>query len=185
MLTDLIPAPYRLALELLTAAAVLGGIFYLGHRGGVEAERVVMQAKLDELQHRWDSEKLTLQQAAIKAQQDAQAETARRIAAAKDQDHEDLTRAERRADDAVAVAAGDRGLQQRFAAVAAAGCGRPAGDPAAASVGQAASSSGDLLADVQRRMGEAAATVVRFADESADAASSCAARYDSLSAAAH
>jgi hypothetical protein len=72
------------------------------------------------------------------------------------------------AEAAAAATAGQR-LQQRFATVAAQ-CATPA------NVGPTAPAPGDLLADVQRRMGETAGTIAQFADAAADAAESCSKR---------
>jgi FtsZ-interacting cell division protein ZipA len=89
--------------------------------------------------------------------------------AAKEQDREDRAHAERRMAEAAAAANAGQRLQQRFAAVAAQ-CTAPA------NVSPAASAPGNLLADVQRRMGEAAGRIAEFADAAADAAESCSKR---------
>lgn len=163
--------PWRIVAEVCAAALVLVAVFAAGHLGGVKAERAVMQTKIDALEQ-------ADQQALIEAQQIAATETARRITAARSQDHEDLTRAEKRADAAVAVGTAAERLRQRTATVAAA-C-RGSGDPAASGISQAASSPGLVLADMQRRIVEAAGRYAAYADAAADAAESCASRYDSL-----
>jgi hypothetical protein len=163
--------PWRRVAELCIAALSLVVVFAAGHYGGIKAERAVMQAKLDAIVQ-------ADQKALIQAQQDAAAETERRLSAARSQDHEDLTRAEKRADAAAAVGTAAERLRQRTEAVAAT-C---RSDPAAASVSPAARSPGLVLADVQRRLVEAAGRFAAYADEARDAAESCANRYDALTA---
>lgn len=82
------------------------------------------------------------------------------------------------ADRAVRNTADDR--LRGATAVVAARCGAPRSDSAASAVSPAASSPGDLLAYVQRRMGEAAGSVIDYADHLRPAAEECAARYDAL-----
>lgn len=81
-----------------------------------------------------------------------------------------------RADD-VARGTADGRLRDLVAATAGRACTGPA---AAAGIGPAASSPADLLANVQRRMAEAAGQLVRFADDAAIAGTECAGDYESL-----
>lgn len=167
------PALYRFAAEALAAALILGGIFALGHHGGYKAGAAAVQVKLD-------NERIQHRDALIKAQADAAAETSRRLTAGQEQDHADLKTAQERVDAAVAAADAAERLRRRTVAIAAA-CAR-ASNPAAAGFSQAASSPGDLLADVQQRLVSAARQLAEHADASRDAAESCAARYDALTA---
>lgn len=79
---------------------------------------------------------------------------------------------------AAADAAGGR-LRDRAATVAAA-CRRPAADPAAVAAGPAASSPGDLLADVLGRLDAAGRLVAAYADAAAVNGEQCAADYQTL-----
>lgn len=176
---DLIPAPYRVLLELAAVAALLGGMFLAGHVGGEKVGYARGHAEAIAVQARWNAELAAESAAAASAAMANQAETARRITAQQEASNEaQRLEARSRAAD-VTRAAADASLQQRVAAVAAR-CSPAASDSAAASVSPAASSPGDLLAYVQRRMGEAAATVVRFADDSSIAGAECSGRYDAL-----
>jgi len=80
------------------------------------------------------------------------------------------------ADDAVAAA----GRLRERAAVVAAACRPTARDPAAVAAGPAASSPGDLLADVLGRLDEAGRLVARFADAASISGEQCAADYEAL-----
>jgi hypothetical protein len=180
-LLDLIPAPYRLAIEFALVLAIAGVLFGLGHKGGVQAEHARMQVKLDAIQHQWDIERQNLQARAIQAEQERDAKSAQRIASAQEQDHEDVSHAEHRADAAVATAsAADRLRQRAEAALASCGAARSP-DPAASAVSPPAAQASSVLPDVLRRVAEVAGQLATFADASDDAAQSCAARYDSLS----
>lgn len=83
-----------------------------------------------------------------------------------------------RADAAGAADAAGR-LRQRIAALAAARCPAP-GDTAAASSSPSADPAPDLLADVQRRLDEAADGVARHADHARAAGAACERSYDAL-----
>lgn len=72
-------SPYRILAEVLGVLALLGGIFALGHHGGVTAEHNRMQVKLDMLQHQFDDEHLKLQAAV--AEQRSRNDTTARAAA--------------------------------------------------------------------------------------------------------
>lgn len=89
------------------------------------------------------------------------------------------TEAARLAADAAADAG--RRLRGQLAALAAS-CRRPAADSAAAAGGASAPAAADLLADVQRRLDEAADRTARFADDSRIAGLTCERSYDSLTA---
>jgi hypothetical protein len=109
--------------------------------------------------------------AAAAAESAARVEEQRRLAALQeviDDTEKNLERA--RADAAAARDAGHR-LRERFAAVAG-GCAGAA-DSGAAGAGEAAGSSGDLLALVQRRVDEAAGELARFADAARAAGLAC------------
>ena len=88
----------------------------------------------------------------------------------------DLERA--RADAAAAADAGQR-LRDRIAAITAT-CGRAASDPGPASGSAPAVATADLLADVQRRLGEAAQGIAAHADAARAAGLACERSYDAL-----
>tara|TARA_R110002049_G_scaffold83938_11_gene213704 strand:- start:1972 stop:2520 length:549 start_codon:yes stop_codon:yes gene_type:complete len=88
-----------------------------------------------------------------------------------------LTRA--RADGAAAVAVSQR-LRERITALVSA-TGRCAGDSAAAEPGTATRTTGDLLADVQRRLDQATDEVARHADDARIAGRACERSYNALS----
>lgn len=83
-----------------------------------------------------------------------------------------------RADAAGAADAAGR-LRQRIAALAAARC-PAASDTAAAGSSAPAEPAGDLLADVQRRLDEAATDLAGFADRARTAGAACERSYDAL-----
>lgn len=120
-----------------------------------------------------------LERAAREAEQNARAEEQRRIEALQGAIHEaeqNLARA--RADAAAAATAGDR-LRQRIAALTGA-CRAAPGHSATAKPGPAADATADLLADVQRRLDEAADAVARHADESRASGLACQRSYEGL-----
>jgi hypothetical protein len=80
---------------------------------------------------------------------------------------------------AAAADAAGAGLRQRAAVVAAA-CRRPAGNPAAVGIGPAASAPGDLLVDVLGRLEGAGRQLARYADAARISSEQCAADYQAL-----
>lgn len=111
----------------------------------------------------------------------ARAEEQRRTAAVqKEADEAKSQLAQSRRDEAAARSAGER-LRQRLAALAARACSAPGGAPAADG-GAAAAAAGNLLADVQRRLDEAADDLARFADAAAIAGRACERSYNALTA---
>ena len=95
---------------------------------------------------------------------------------AADEAHQALARA--RADAAAAADAGQR-LRDRIAAITAT-CGRATSDPGPASGSAPAVAAADLLADVQRRLGEAAQGIAAYADAARAAGLACERSYDAL-----
>lgn len=87
--------------------------------------------------------------------------------------------AARAATDAAGRRSADDRLRVGFAATAAR-CSSGADHPAAVTAGPAASATGDLLANVQRRLAEAAGRIGDYADELRPAANKCVADYESL-----
>ena len=111
-------------------------------------------------------------EAARAAEAQARIEEQRRITALQEVIHETENKLSRaRADAARAADAGER-LRQRFAELAGA-CGGGSSDSAAAGPGDAADAAGALLADVQRRIDEAAGELARFADAAHAAGLAC------------
>lgn len=83
-----------------------------------------------------------------------------------------------RADAAVAAGAADK--LRRYTATLAARCDRPAVDTSAGGGSAPAASTGDLLADMQRRLDEAAGGIGKYADDTSIAGDTCERQYDSL-----
>lgn len=79
--------------------------------------------------------------------------------------------AKSRADAVAASNAGDR-LRQRIAELTST-CGGGSSDPSPSGAGPATQSTADLLADVQRRLDEAAEGIARFADQAHAAGAAC------------
>ncbi len=79
-----------------------------------------------------------------------------------------------------ALAASAQRLRNQIARSTAAARGCPADNPSTAGTGQAADASVDLLADVQKRLDDAADSIAEFADASRIAGSACERIYDSL-----
>lgn len=108
-------------------------------------------------------------------------ETERRWSAAM----EDVTNEHRaridqaRADADAAASAGER-LRQRVAELAA-GCRGPTGGASAANDGETAGATARVLADVQRRLDEAADRIARHADEARSAGLACERAYGAVS----
>lgn len=120
-----------------------------------------------------------LEKAARQAEAEARAEERRRADALQEIAHETQSQLDRaRADADAATSAGER-LRQRVAELAAA-CRRPTGDPAAPGSGQAADTAARVLADVQRRLDEAAGRIARHADEARAAGLACERAYGAL-----
>lgn len=82
-------------------------------------------------------------------------------------------------DDAAAAADAGQRLRAQLAAVTA-GCRRSSTHPATATAGAPAVATSDLLADVQRRLGEATDRIARYADEAHGAGSACERSYRAL-----
>lgn len=156
---------YKLLAELGIAAAVVVGAFAAGHHGGFKAGSAQVQA-------RWDDETKVRSETAIKKLE------SNRIADRENEDtqQENLNEARRLLNRVVdagpAAAAVGNGLRVRFASVAST-CDRGAGSEASSPGSQAASSPGDLLAYVQRRLDEAADRTAEFADAAAIAGQVC------------
>jgi hypothetical protein len=110
--------------------------------------------------------------ASRQAEAAARIEEQRRIAALQEVVNETESKLARaRADADAARSAGDR-LRQRLAELRGT-CSRSAGDTAVATVGGSADATGDLLADVQRRLDDAADELARFADAAHAAGLAC------------
>lgn len=172
---DLIPAPYRWAAYAFLLAGAAAALFGYGahkHSAGVnEGKAAVQQA--------WDHERAAQMEAAASAANAYRAEEQRRSTAQQEIAHEadkfnEKARTARAAADAAAVS-----LRDRFTAVAS-GCGRPTSDSTAAPASPAASSPGDLLAYVQRRIDDAAGELAGYADAAAGAGLACQRAYSTL-----
>jgi hypothetical protein len=156
---------YRLLAEIAIAAAVCVGLFAAGHHGGYVSGTAHVQSA-------WDAETKVRNETAIKKLE------ANRIAGDENDETQQkaLDEANRLLTHVTALAptaaAAGNGLRIRTITVAAA-CDRGAGSEAATPASAPASSPGDLLAYVQRRMDEAAVGVVEFADAASIAGELC------------
>ena len=161
--------PLTAVLALLAALVGVGA--YEHHRGYATGRADVQQA--------WDKERTAQLATAVAA-----SEANRSLEQQRAQAAQEATRNAELAQDAArvaavrAAAAGD-GLRVRTVAVAAA-CDRPAVNPGAAPISPAASSPGDMLADVLRRIEDAAGQLAAVADERGAAGDACVSAYDSL-----
>ena len=156
---------------LLAAALLLAGV-QTWRLAGEQAEHADTRARHAE-------QVADLERASREAAQAARTEERRRTAEvqkAADEAHQALERA--RADAAAATDAGQR-LRDRLASLTAA-CGRAAGDAGPAVSGPSAVATADLLADVQRRLDEAADGIARHADAARAAGLACQRSYDAL-----
>lgn len=165
--------PWRLLAIGALVLAVLGAL------GGQYVTIQHLRAGLAEQKAAIEQERANAAQAAADAQARNRLEEQRRVAAQTEIANESqrLTARARAGD--VRADAGDARLRDATAAAASA-CRGPAGDPTIAAASPAASSPGDLLALVQRRMGEAARGVVRFADDASIAGDACQQSYGAL-----
>lgn len=172
---DMIPGAKWIELGVIASViALAAGAYGLQHH-----QVMTLKAQLAAEKQGRDQDRARYSAAAASASMSNQAETARRI-----NDQGEIANESQRfttratADRAVRLSAAD-GLRSATAAIAAR-CSAAPGDPAASAVGPAASAPGDLLAYVQRRMGQAAAGVVDYADQLRPAAEQCAGDYDAL-----
>lgn len=123
----------------------------------------------------------SLQRAAIEAHLAARAEEKRRAEALQgviDETEQKLAQA--RSDAGAAADAGQR-LRAQLAAITAS-CRGAAGSSGVAGAGAPAEATSDLLADVQRRLDEAADGIARHADEARAAGQACERSYRALTA---
>ena len=148
------------------ALLVAGGLWLHGYStGGDRAEQ------------RHEAERAELMAQALRASEEQRAIETKRHAAMR----QEVARARDRQaialrDAATAAAAADR-LRERIAALAACPAG---GDPAPTPGGPTATATGDLLADVQRRLDDAAGELAAFADAAHGAGLACQAAYGAL-----
>jgi len=109
----------------------------------------------------------------------ARAEENRRFAALWETLNETQAALDRAQSDAAAASDAGVSLRRRIAALTA-GCRAPASDPAPAGSSPPADASADLLADVQRRLDEAADGIAQHADAARIAGRGCERAYDAL-----
>lgn len=120
-----------------------------------------------------------LENAAGEAVAAARTEESRRFAALWETLNETQAALDRAQSDAAAASDAGVSLRRRIAALTA-GCRTPASDSAPAGSSPPADASADLLADVQRRLDEAADGIARHADEAHIAGRGCERAYDAL-----
>ena len=161
--------PLTAILALLAALVGVGA--YEHHRGYATGRADVQQA--------WDKERTAQLATAVAASEANRSIEQQRAQAVQEANHNaELAQDIARVAAVRAASAGD-GLRVRTVAVAAA-CDRPAVNPGAAPIGPPASAPGDLLADVQRRIEDAAGRLAAVADERGAAGAACVSAYDSL-----
>lgn len=162
----------RLAVCVGLAAAMGGAVLEFGHH-----ERNVGRA---EVRAEWNAEKVIQQQAALKAQSDNAAETARRLKAQQEINDETTTQLNwARADADAARSAGDR-LRAQLAAYVSANRGSASSNPATQPASASTSTPVDLLADMFRDSDEAAGILAAALDAAHAAGLACERQYDAL-----
>lgn len=168
--------PGRLAIELSLVAALAGFVAWAVHHErnvGREQEHKLMQAQID-------AEDEARAIAARQAEQAAKVETAERIEAQKEIAHvADLSRAHATTVARILVPAAADRLRERTESIAAS-CGGTAQDTGAADAIPTAEEAGAVLADMQRRLVDAAGQLAEFADEAAIAGLACQQSYNAL-----
>lgn len=121
------------------------------------------------------------ERAGRKAEQQAREEEQRRAAALQGVIDETEQRLARALADADAAAGAGQRLRAQIAVITSS-CRGASGHSGAAGSGQPADATGDLLADVQRRLDEAADGIARFADQAHAAGAACERSYQALTA---
>lgn len=166
-------APYKLA-----ALAVLAGAAVL-LIGGQYVTIVRLRADLAQERASRATDRADADRAYAAAQVRARAESDRRAADLQEIVDDAQTRAAQSRADADAAGAALGRMRQHVAALVAA-AGGSASNPAAAEGGPSAADAARVLADMQRRTGEAAGLYARLADERGDAGTVCERAYDAL-----
>ena len=161
----------RLLAAALVAAMLLTGVqtYRLAREQAAHADTRAQHAE-----HIADLER-DAREAVLAARNEERRRTAE-VQKSADEAHESLARA--RADAVAATDAGQR-LRDRVAAITAT-CGRAASDTGLAGSSAPAVATADLLADVQRRLDEAADGIARFADQARAAGIACERSYKAL-----
>ncbi len=120
-----------------------------------------------------------LERTARVAEANARAEEKRRADALQEVIHETEQKLDAARADADAAADAGQRLRAQLAAIAS-GCSRSTSHTDPAEAGPPADATADLLADVQRRLGEATQQFAAFADQSHAAGTACQRSYDAL-----
>lgn len=128
------------------------------------------------VQTKWDAERAEQSAAALDASETARREERRRTLAQSEIAHDATVQTEQSHVAAVAAAVAADGLRHRTAELAR----RCTGNSAAAATSPAASTPGELLADLQRRIDTAAGEFAQYADASHTAGRACERSYDAL-----
>jgi hypothetical protein len=156
-----------------TVIALAGSVWLQTHRLSIE------QAAHAQTREQYRTYQMLAERQAEEAAEAARVETDRRLARQQEAIDDALEREKTaRAAADRAAAAGQR-LRAQIAAITAA-CRAAGPDPAAAGERPPADATADLLADVQRRLGEAADRIARFADDAHRAGTTCERSYDAL-----
>lgn len=166
-------APYKLA-----ALAALAGLVVL-LVGGQYVTIVRLRADLAQERAARATDRADADRAYAAEQTRFRLESDRRAAALQEIVDDAQTKASQSRADADAAGAAAGRLRQRVAALAAAASGTPT-DSTTAQGGPSAADAADLLADMQRRLGEAAGLLAHIADERGDAGAACERAYGAL-----
>jgi hypothetical protein len=122
-----------------------------------------------------------LERSSREAEQSARTEEQRRTAEVQKVADDASWALDRARADAVAAADAGQRLRAQLATLTSS-CRVAAGHPGSAGAGAPAEATGDMLADVQRRLGEATETIARHADEARAAGTACERSYRALTA---
>jgi len=147
---------------------------------GLQTYRLVLEQSAHARTQRDRAQQLgAMEHAAGEAIAAARTEEGRRFAALWETLNETQAALDRAQADAAAASGVGVSLRRRIATLTA-GCRAPASDPAPAGGSPPADASADLLADVQRRLDEAADEIAQHADTARIAGRGCERAYDAL-----
>lgn len=147
---------------------------------GLQTYRLVLEQSAHARTQRDHAQQLgAMERVAGEAVAAARTEEARRFAALWETLNETQAALDRAQSDAAAASDAGVSLRRRIAALTA-GCRAPASDPTPAGGSPPADASADLLADVQRRLDEAADGIAQHADVARIAGQGCERAYDAL-----
>lgn len=163
---------------LFTIAAIFSGYLF----GGVQTYRLAAERQAHAVTRAAHAEQMAaLERAAHEAEVAARSEEQRRARALQGIINDTEQKLAIARDDAAAAADAGQRLRAQLATITAS-CRRSARHTPSASAGAPAVATDDLLADMQRRLGEATDRIARFADEAHAAGAACERSYRALTA---